>query len=46
MNALRNQFTHQRAEIGEAERMTRSILYLMNLALVWRRVMVDEAEQA
>ena len=42
MNALRNQFTHQRAEIGEAERMTRSILYLMNLALVWRRVMVDE----
>ena len=46
MNALRNQFTHQRAEIGEAERMTRSILYLMNLALIWRRVMVDEAEQA
>ena len=46
MNALRNQFTHQRAEIGEAERMTRSILYLMNLALVWHRVMVDEAEQA
>jgi len=46
MNALRNQFTHQRAEIGEAERMTRSILYLMNLALVWRRVMVDEVEQA
>jgi hypothetical protein len=44
MNALRNQFTHQRAEIGEAERMTRSILYLMNLALVWRRVMVDEDE--
>lgn len=46
MNALRNQFTHQRAEIGEAERMTRSILYLMNLALVWRRVMFDEEEQA
>lgn len=42
MNALRNQFTHQRAEIGEAERMARSILYLMNMALVWRRVMVDE----
>lgn len=45
MNALRNQFTHQRAEIGEAERMTRSNLYLMNLALVWRRVMVDEDAQ-
>lgn len=44
MNALRNQFTHQRAEIGEAERMSRSILYLMNLALIWRRVMVDEEE--
>ena len=42
MNALRNQFTHQRREIGEGERMTRSILYLMNMALVWRRVMVDE----
>jgi hypothetical protein len=46
MNSLRNQFTHQRAEIGEAERMTRSILYLMNLALIWRRVMVDEEEHA
>lgn len=46
MNALRNQFTHQRAEIGEAERMARSTLYLMNLALIWSRVMVDEDEQA
>jgi hypothetical protein len=44
MNSLRNQFTHQRSDIGEAEKMTRSILYLMNLALVWRRVMVDEDE--
>ncbi len=46
MNALRNQFTHQRAEIGEAERMARSTLYLMNLALIWSRVMVDEDDQA
>lgn len=45
MNALRNQFTHQRGEIGEAERMARSILYMMNMALVWRRVMVDEDTQ-
>jgi hypothetical protein len=42
MNAMRKVFGHPRTSIGEAERMTRSILYLMNLALVWRRVMVDE----
>lgn len=42
MNAIRKVFGHPRTSLGEAERMTRSILYLMNLALVWRRVMVDE----
>jgi len=45
MNAMRKVFGHPRTSIGEAERMTRSILYLMNLALVWRRVMVDEDAQ-
>lgn len=46
MNSIRRQFGHPRNTISEAEKMSRSILYLMNLALVWPRVMVDEAEQA
>jgi hypothetical protein len=45
MNSIRRQFGHPRSAIGEAEKMARSILYLMNLALVWPRVMVDEETQ-
>jgi len=45
MNSIRRQFGHPRSAIGEAEKMSRSILYLMNLALVWPRVMVDEEAQ-
>ena len=42
MNSIRRQFGHPRNAIGEADKMARSILYLMNMALVWPRVMVDE----
>jgi hypothetical protein len=42
MNSIRRQFSHPRNSIGEEDKMARSILYLMNLALVWPRVMVDE----
>jgi hypothetical protein len=43
MNVHRNRFAHSRVPIEEGERLARAILYLLNLALVWTRVMVDES---
>lgn len=42
MNSIRRQFAHPRNLVGEGEKMARSILYLMNLAMIWSRIMVDE----
>ncbi len=44
LNAIRNRFGHSRGEFSESERWNRSILYLMNLALVWSRVVMKVEE--
>lgn len=40
MNDIRNRFAHARS-FHRAEKWARSILYLMNLALVWPKIMMD-----
>lgn len=41
LNAIRNRFSHSRGEFSQSERWNRSILYLMNLALVWSKVVME-----
>ena len=45
LNAIRNRFIHPRGEFSSSERWSRSILYLMNLALVWSRVVIETEEE-
>jgi hypothetical protein len=41
LNSIRNRFTHPRGIFDPSERWARSIVYLMNLALVWRKIMPE-----
>ncbi|MBU4448526.1 MAG: hypothetical protein KKD99_08065, partial [Proteobacteria bacterium] len=40
LNDIRNRFAHAR-KFHRSERWARSILYLMNLALVWPKIMME-----
>ena len=44
MNQHRNRFSHQ-AGFTESERLTRSIIYLFNLALIWPHVASEPVEE-
>ena len=41
MNATRNRFEHSRRNFNEWERWNMSILYLMNLAVIWSMVVIE-----
>ncbi|MDL1962432.1 MAG: hypothetical protein LWX01_12205 [Deltaproteobacteria bacterium] len=41
LNILRNRFAHARGVFHRYEKWARSILYLMNLALVWQKIMME-----
>ena len=41
LNDIRNRFAHARGIFPRSERWARSILYLMNLALVWPKIMME-----
>ncbi|MEA5571921.1 hypothetical protein [Calothrix sp. UHCC 0171] len=41
LNAIRNRFHHTRGDFSQWEKWSRSILYLMNLALVWSKVVIE-----
>lgn len=41
LNAIRNRFIHPRGEFSQSERWSRSIVYLMNLALVWSKIVIE-----
>jgi len=43
LNDVRNRFAHARGIFSPYEQWTRSILYLMNLALVWPKIMITES---
>ena len=40
LNDIRNRFGHPRGIFSPYERWARSILYLMNLALIWNKIMI------
>lgn len=42
LNTIRNRFAHARGEFDESEQWNRSTIYLMNLALIWPRIMIDQ----
>jgi len=44
LNAIRNRFAHPRGDFHQWEQWNRAITYLMNLALVWPRIMIDQAD--
>jgi hypothetical protein len=44
LNAIRNRFAHPPIDFSQWEKRSRSILYLMNLALVWSRVVMEAEE--
>lgn len=41
LNDIRNRFAHARGVFHQYEKWTRSILYLMNLALIWPKIMME-----
>ncbi len=44
LNHHRNRFVHARGEFTDADRWSRSIIYLMNLAYIWPRIVTDIEE--
>ena len=44
LNAIRNDFSHPR-DLHQLDRQAKSIVYLMHLALIWSRVMVEGEAQ-
>jgi len=46
LNDVRNRFVHARGVFPQSEKWARSILYLMNLALIWKKIMMIEDSNA
>jgi hypothetical protein len=44
LNVIRNRFSHAR-NFDDAEKRNRAITYLMNLALVWPKIMMDSSDE-
>jgi hypothetical protein len=44
LNNIRNRFAHPPVNFSQPEKWSRAILYLMNLALVWSKVVMEAEE--
>jgi hypothetical protein len=44
LNAIRNRFIHPRGEFNQPERWSKAIIYLINLSLVWSKVVIEEED--
>jgi hypothetical protein len=45
LNRIRNRFSHPRGAFHRCERWVMSILYLMNLALIWPKIKMEAEEE-
>jgi hypothetical protein len=43
LNDIRNRFAHPQGKFHPFEKLTRSIIYLMSLSLIWSRIMIEDS---